>query len=161
MKSHDRASMFLYQFRDFGEALGIPSETENGGDEAEDRAASDLEPDLDSAAQRATVWTDLQQRGAIISPGLNVQKVPRIDDCLRANRQTERRQILRHLNAERGIVNRQSAGKGIDRKHGRFGGEAKYRLHVRASGPVAGELHGYGLEEAAVENFRRIRDPVR
>ena len=33
MKGYDRASMFLYQFRDFGEALGIPSETENGGDE--------------------------------------------------------------------------------------------------------------------------------
>jgi hypothetical protein len=33
MNSLDQLSMFLYQFRDFGEALGIPSETENSGNE--------------------------------------------------------------------------------------------------------------------------------
>src|SRR5882672_8240325 len=119
-----------------------------------------LESDQDSAAQRATVWTNLQQRGAIISSGLKVQKVPRIDDRLRANRQTERRQILGDLDAERRIVNCQTAGEGIDRKHGRFRREAKYRLHMRASGPVAGKLHGYGVEEAAVEDFCWIRDPA-
>src|SRR4029077_21102707 len=118
------------------------------------------EPDQDSTAERATVWTNLQKRSPIIGTGLNVQKISRVDNRLRANRQTERRQILRDLDTERGIVNCQAAGKRIDRKDRRFGREAKYRLHVSASGPVAGQLHSDVLEEAVVENFRRIREPA-
>ncbi len=33
LEGYDRVSMFLYQFRDFGETQEIPFETENGGDE--------------------------------------------------------------------------------------------------------------------------------
>lgn len=130
------------------------------GTTAEDRAAFSSESDGNSTAKRTAVWGHLQDRLTISGSGLEVQKIPRVNDCLGTDGQTKRGKILSHLDAKRGIVNRETPGKGIDRKHGRFRRKSKYGLHVSAGRPIAGDLQSRALKEAVTKHFRRTRDPV-
>ena len=58
------------------------------GTTAEDRAAFSSESDGDSTAKRASVWGHLQDRLTISGSGLEVQQIPRVNDCLGTDGQT-------------------------------------------------------------------------
>ena len=74
----------------------------------------------DSTAQRTPIRTHPQDGRAVAGPRLQVQQIAGVEDRLRTHRQTERGQVLRDLDAERGIVNREPSRGWIDRKHGRI-----------------------------------------
>jgi len=59
-----------------------------------------------------------------------------------------------------GIVNRQPTGERIYREHGRLWGKPKHGLHMRAGGPIAGNLKGGALKETIAKELGRIRQPV-
>src|SRR6185503_13061900 len=97
---------------------------------------------------------------AVTGAGLEVQQIARVYHSLRANRQTEAWQILRDLNAERRIVNRQTTGKRINREHSRLRRKSEHGLDVRPCRPVAGNLQGGALEETVAKERGRVGQPV-
>lgn len=71
--------------RDFGETLEL-SGLKWRERRAEDRAAFSSESNGDSTANRTSVRTNLQDSLGFCCPGLDIQQIAGVDDCLGPNR---------------------------------------------------------------------------
>src|SRR5882757_6893998 len=87
--------------------------------------SSGSESNRNSTTHGTASGTNFQHRLAVADPRLEVQQIACVDDRLGPNGQSKRGQILGHLNAQRRIVDRQTAGKRIDGEYGRLRRKAK------------------------------------
>ena len=70
-----------------------------------------LEPKQDSAANGPSRRPDFQESLTVHGSGLKIKKITSVDHGLRTHRQTKRREVLRYLHAQRGIVDGEPSGK--------------------------------------------------